>query len=62
MIDVDNQWEYGVRLEWHLLKPKIIVIPASEPGSRVAERSQISGSRVKPGMTVLLVYSGFGLK
>ncbi|MCZ6486637.1 MAG: hypothetical protein O6703_00470, partial [Gammaproteobacteria bacterium] len=55
------------RREWHCLKPRISVIPASEPGSRVAESKQFTGYRrsdvsVKPGMTMLLVYSDFTLK
>ncbi|MCZ6667855.1 MAG: hypothetical protein O6932_04225, partial [Gammaproteobacteria bacterium] len=41
---------------------QISVIPASEPGSRVAESKQFTGSRVKPGMTMLLIYSDFTLK
>jgi len=45
-----------------LPKPRISVIPASEPGSRVAESKQFTGSRVKPGMTMLLIYSDFTLK
>ncbi len=53
--------------KWHLLKGKITVISAPEPGSRVAESNHFTGYRrsdvsVMPGMTMLLVYSDFTLK
>ena len=44
----------GVSPEWYLLKPKTIVIPALSRDPVEAESSQLSGSRVKPGMTNLL--------